>query len=58
MGHWDQEGSERHVGVWAVVLVALFALTVVASLVAALRRTGPWPRKPHLGHWRRWDDDE
>jgi hypothetical protein len=27
----------------AVVLVALFALIVVASLVAAFRRTGPWP---------------
>jgi hypothetical protein len=58
MGHWDQESPESHVGVWAVVLVALFALIVVASLVAAFRRTGPWPRRPYLGHWRRWDDDE
>jgi hypothetical protein len=44
--------------VLAVILVALFALIVVASLVTALRRTGSWPRKPHLGHWRKWDDDD
>ena len=51
------EGFGNDMPVLAVILVALFALIVVASFVIAFRRNPSWPRKPHLGHWRKWDDD-
>jgi hypothetical protein len=44
----------------ALLLLSAFLLAValVWVLVWALRDRRPWPRKPHLGHWRKWDDDE
>ena len=45
-------------GVLAVILIAVLALIVVASFVIAIRRNPSWPRKPHVGHWRKWDDDD
>jgi hypothetical protein len=44
------EGFENDMPVLAVILVA--------SFVIAARRNPSWPRKPHLGHWRKWDDDD
>lgn len=41
-----------------VILVVVLTLIVVASLVALVRRSGPWPRKPHLGNWQKWDDED
>jgi hypothetical protein len=41
-----------------VILVVLIALIVVASLVEVIRRKGSWPRKPHLGNWQKWDDED
>ena len=31
---------------------------LVWVMVWALRDRRPWPRKQHLGHWRKWDDEE
>ena len=45
-------------GVLAVILLAVLAMIVVGSFVIAARRNSSWPRKPHLGHWRKWDDDD
>jgi hypothetical protein len=45
-------------GVLAVILIAVLALIVVASFVIAVRRSPSWPRKLHVGHWRKWDDDD
>jgi len=36
--------------------VILFAVAIVQ--VIALKDRRPWPRKPHLGHWRKWDEDD
>lgn len=41
-----------------VVVAVLFALAIVQVIVSALRDRRGWPRKPHLGHWQKWDDDE
>jgi hypothetical protein len=38
----------------ALVGIAVIALIIVMSLIA-LRRVR-WQRKPHLGHWKEWDD--
>jgi len=38
--------------------VILFAVTIVLVIVRALKERRPWPRKPHLGHWRKWDEDD
>ena len=38
--------------------VILLASTVVQTIVWGLRDRRPWPKKRHLGHWRKWDDDE
>jgi hypothetical protein len=45
-------------GALAAILVALLALIVVAWFVIASRRNPSWLRKPHLKHWRKWDDDD
>ncbi len=45
-------------GALAVILIAVLALIVVASFVIAVRRNPSWPRKPHVGDWRKWDDDD
>jgi hypothetical protein len=36
----------------------LFAVAIVQVIVRALTDRRPWPRKPHLGHWRKWDEDD
>lgn len=54
----NQEGIGNHMRVLAVILIALLTLIVVASFVMAVRRTPSWPRKPHLGHWRKWENDD
>ena len=36
----------------------LFAVAIVQVIVWALKDRRPWPRKPHLGHWRKWDEDD
>jgi hypothetical protein len=38
--------------------VILFAVAIVQVIVWALKDRRPWPRKPHLGHWRKWDEDD
>jgi hypothetical protein len=53
-----RKGIGDHMGVLAVMLIALLALIVVASFVIAVRRNPSWPRKPHVGHWRKWDEDD
>jgi hypothetical protein len=36
----------------------LFGVAIVRVIVGALKDRRPWPRKPHLGHWRKWDEDD
>lgn len=38
--------------------VILFTLAVLLVIVWALKDRRSWPRKPHLGHWRKWDEDD
>jgi hypothetical protein len=38
--------------------VILFAVAIVQVIVRALTDRRPWPRKPHLGDWRKWDEDD
>jgi hypothetical protein len=38
--------------------VILFAVAIVQVIVMALKDRRPWPRRPHLGHWRKWDEDD
>jgi hypothetical protein len=38
--------------------VILFAVAIVQVIVMALKDRRSWPRRPHLGHWRKWDEDE
>ena len=42
----------------ALVFVVLVLVAVVVTVVLQARHSRPWPLKKHLGHWRRWDDDE
>ena len=42
----------------ALVVVALVLVALVVTVVLQARRSRPWPKKKHLGHWRTWDDDE
>ena len=61
---WDNPGFlgqgriGDHMGTLGAILLAMLALIVVASFVIAVRRNPSWPRRPHLGHWRKWDDDD
>ncbi|HET7869413.1 MAG TPA: hypothetical protein VFM85_03740 [Actinomycetota bacterium] len=41
-----------------VAAVILFAVGIAQVIVMALKDKRPWPRKPHLGHWRKWDEDD
>jgi hypothetical protein len=53
--------SETVANVLKLVLLAaviLFAVAILQVIVWALKDTRPWPRKPHLGHWRKWDEDD
>jgi hypothetical protein len=38
--------------------VILFAVAMVQVIVWALKDRRPWSRKPHLGHWRKWGEDD
>jgi hypothetical protein len=38
--------------------VILFAVAIVQVIVWPLKDRRPWPRRPHLGHWRKWDEDD
>jgi hypothetical protein len=38
--------------------VILFAVAIVQVIVWVLKDRRPWPRKPHLGHWWKWDEDD
>jgi len=38
--------------------VILFAVAIAQVIVMALKDRRPWPRRPHLGHWRKWDGDD
>jgi hypothetical protein len=38
--------------------VILFAVAIVQVIVLALKNRRPWPRKQHLGHWRKWDEED
>lgn len=45
-------------GVTAAILLGVLVLIVAGSFVIAVRRNPPWQRKPHEGHWRKWDDED
>jgi len=36
----------------------LFGVTIVQVIAWALKDRRPWPRKRHLGHWRKWDEND
>lgn len=38
--------------------VILFAVAIVRVIVLALKDGRPWPRKQHLGRWRKWDEED
>jgi hypothetical protein len=57
----DPIHAETVANVLKLVLLAaviLFAVALVQVIVWGLKDRGPWPRKPHLGHWRKWDEDD
>ena len=37
--------------------VILFAVAIVQVIVWALKDRRPWPRRPHLGYWRKRDEE-
>jgi hypothetical protein len=57
----DPIHAETVANVLKLVLLAaviLFALAIVQVIVLALKDRRPWPRRPHLGNWRKWDEDD
>jgi hypothetical protein len=43
------------VGVAAVLVAVALIIVVIGISLISLRRVR-WQRKPHLGHWKEWDD--
>ena len=57
----DPIHAETVANVLKLVLLAaviLFAVAIVQVIVWGLKDRRPWPRKPRLGHWRSWDEDD
>ena len=58
---WRPIHAETVANVLKLVLLAaviLFAVAIVQGIMWGLKDRRPWPRKPHLGHWRKWDEDD